>query len=348
MRGRKLTTTDRTSQQVPPSARLMDMIFAFTLSRSIAVAAEFGIADLLKAGPKSTEELAQAIGANPAALYRMLRALAGAGVFAEETDGSFSLTPLSELLRGDNPESLRAFAALMGDEVSFQMWAELPYSIQTGKPAAPHKLGMPWFGWLEQNPVKAKAFHDAMTSLSGGAMAAVLSAYDFSGIKTLVDVGGGHGLLLATVLSKYPDIRGVLYDAPPVVAGAAELLAAHGVADRCNAVGGDFLESVPAGGDAYILKHIIHDWSDEECVTILRHCNAGMAASGKVLIVEMVIPERNVPGISKLLDLEMLLLLSGRERTETEYRDLLGSAGFELTRIVPTPSPYSVIEGMRR
>jgi hypothetical protein len=326
----------------------MEMIFAFTLSRSIAVAAEFGIADLLKDGPKSADELAQAVGAHPRAFYRMLRALAGAGVFAEEADGRFTLTPLSELLRGDNPESLRAFAALMADEVNFEMWAGLPYSIRTGKPVVPHKLGMPWFDWLAQNPAKGKAFHDAMTSLSAGAVAAVLNAYDFSGINKLVDVGGGHGLLLAMVLSKYPGMRGMLYDAPPAVGGAAEVLAAHGIADRCEIAGGDFLESVPAGGDAYILKHIIHDWSDEECVTILGHCHAGMAVGGKVLVVEMVIPERNVPAISKFLDLEMLLFLTGRERTEAEYRDLLERAGFELTKIVATPSPYSVIEGVRR
>jgi len=340
--------TDRRSQQAPPSARLMEMLFGFTLSRSIAVAAQFGVADLLKDGPKSADELAQAIGAHPRSLYRLLRALSGAGVFAEEADGRFSLTPLSELLRGDAPESLRAFAAMMADEVNFEMWAELPYSIQSGKPAAPHKLGMPWFDWLGQNHAKGKEFHDGMTSLSAGAVAAVVNAYDFSGTKKLVDVGGGHGLLLASVLSKYPDMEGVLYDEPAVVRGAAEVLAAHGVADRCETVEGDFFRSAPAGGDAYILKHIIHDWSDEECVTILGHCHTGMTAGGKVLIVEMVIPERNVPAISKFLDLQMLLLLTGRERTEAEYRELLGRTGFELTRVVPTPSPYSVIEGVRK
>jgi hypothetical protein len=327
----------------------MEMIFGFALSRSIAVAAQFGVADLLKESPKSADELAQAIGAHPRSLYRMLRALAGAGIFVEEADGRFSLTPLSEPLCSDAPESLRAFAALMADEVNFETWAQLPYSIQTGKPAAPHKLGMPWFAWLEQNPAKGKEFNDAMTSLSAGAVAAVLSAYDFSGINKLVDVGGGHGLLLASILAKYPNMKGVLYDAPPVVTGAKDVFAAHGIAaERCEVVGGDFLQSAPAGGDAYILKHIIHDWSDEHCLTILRHCHAGMTASGKVLIVEMVIPERNVPTVSKFLDLEMLLFLTGCERTESEYRALLDGAGFELTRIVPTPSAYSVVEGARK
>jgi hypothetical protein len=326
----------------------MEMIFAFTLSRSIAVAAQFGVADHLKDGPKGVDEIARAIGAHPRSLYRLLRALSGEGVFHEEADGRFGLTPLSELLREDSPESLRAFASLMADEVNFEMWAELPYSIHTGEPATQHRFGMPWFDWLEQNPAKGKEFHDAMTSLSAGAVVAVVAAYDFSGISKLVDVGGGHGLLLASILSKYPDIRGVLYDAPAVVPGASEVLAAHGVADRCETVGGDFLRSVPGGGDAYILKHIIHDWSDEECVTILSHCRAGMKGGGKVLIVEMVVPDPNVHAISKFLDLEMLLFLTGRERTESEYRDLLERAGFELARIVPTPSPYSVIEGVKR
>lgn len=337
---------DETSQQMPPGARLMEMIFAFTLSRSIAVAAQLRLADHLKDGPKGVDEIARAIDVHPASLYRLLRALAGAGVFAEDVDGRFSLTPVSQLLREDAPESLRAFAALMADDVNFEIWAELPYSIQTGRPATQHRFGMPWFDWLGQHPAKGKEYNDAMTSLSAGAVIAVVGAYDFSGVRKLVDVGGGHGLLLASILSKYPDIEGLLYDAPVVVPGAAEVLAAHGVADRCTVVGGDFLRSVPAGGDTYILKHIIHDWSDDECVTILANCRAGMREGGKVLIVEMVVPDRNVHAISKFLDLEMLLFLTGRERTEAEYRDLLKRSGFELNRVVPTRSPYSVIEGV--
>ena len=340
--------TDENLQQTPPPSRLLDMIFGFMVSRSISVAAQLGVADHLKAGPKSADELAPAVGADPRSLYRLLRALSGAGVFAEGADGRFGLTPLSEQLRSDSAESLRSFALTLADEVNFAMWAELPYSIQSGKPAVPYKLGMPFFDWLEQHPTKAKEFNDAMTSFSASGAAAVLAAYDFSGIKKLVDVGGGHGLLLASVLSKYPNMRGVLYDAAPVVAGAKDLLAGHGVADRCETVGGDFLRSVPAGGDVYILKHIIHDWSDDECTTILRHCHAGMTEGGKVLIVEMVIPGPNVPSLSKFLDLQMMVFLTGRERTEAEYRQLLERSGFVLTRIVDTPSPYSVIEGVRR
>src|SRR5258705_3096442 len=340
-------TMTETSPQ-PASARLMEMIFGFALSRAISVAAQFGIADLLKDSPKSPDELAQAIGVHSRSLYRMLRGLAGAGIFVEGADGRFSLTPLSEPLCSDAPESLRAFAALMADKVNFETWAELPYSIENCKPVIPHTFGMPWFAWLEQNPTEGKAFHDAMTSLSLGAVAAVLSAYDFSGINKLVDVGGGHGRLLTSILSKYPNMTGVLYDEPTVITGARNVFAAHGVADRCEAVGGNFFQSAPAGGDAYILKHIIHDWSDEDCLMILGHCRSGMKAGGKVLIVEMVIPERNVPAVSKFLDLEMLLFLTGCERTEPEYRALLDGAGFDLTRIVPTPSAYSAMEAVRK
>ena len=340
--------TEQAVQSPPPSARLLEMIFGFARSRAIAVAAQLGVADQLKDGPKSAEEIAPAIGAHPRSLYRLLRALAGEGIFSEGTDGRFSLTPLSDLLRSDASESLRGFAALMADEVGFETWAQLPYSIQTGKPAFPHKNGMPFFVWLEQNPDEAKAFHDAMTSLSAGAVAAVMNAYDFSGITKLVDVGGGHGLLLASVLSKYPQLKGVLYDDPRVISGAENMLATHGVADRCELVGGNFFESVPAGGDAYILKHIIHDWNDEECLTILGHCHAGMPVGGRVLIVEMVIPEANVHSVSKFLDLQMLVFLTGRELTADEYRGLLGRAGFQLTRVVPTQSAYSVIEGVKK
>ena len=332
----------------PLSATLMQMIFGFALSRSIAVAAQLRVADQLKDGPKSIDDLARAVGADPRSLYRMLRALASEGVFAEDSNGGFSLTPLAELLRSDHPETLRGFAAMMANAVNFETWADLHYSIETGEPAFPHKFGTEWFSWLEQNPAEGKAFHDAMTSLSAGAVAAVVGSYDFSGIRNLVDVGGGHGLLLASVLAKYPTMHGVLYDDPKVVSGAGEILAAHGVEERCESVGGNFFESVPSGGDAYILKHIIHDWSDEECLTILGHCHAGMSTGSKVLIVEMVVPARNQSGVSKFLDLEMLLFLTGRERTEDEYRSLLDRAGFEMTRIVPTLSPYGVVEGLKR
>jgi hypothetical protein len=336
------------NQQLPPSARLLQMVFGFTVARSIAVAAQFRIADYLKSGPKTADELAELAGVHPRSLYRLLRALSGAAVFSEDDAGRFSLTELGELLRSDHPQSMRGFAELIADAVNFETWADLSYSVQTGNPAFIHQHNMPFFEWLEGNPEEARLFHHAMTSLSAGAVAAVVEAYDFSGISKLVDVGGGHGLLIASILSKYPSMKGVVYDDPKVVEGAKEVLRAHSVSERGETIGGNFFTSVPAGGDAYILKHIIHDWSDDECVTILRHCHKVMPSGGKVLIVEMVIPEPNVPSIGKLLDLQMLVYLSGQERTSKEYGDLLSQAGFDLQRIVPTPSAYSVVEGIKR
>ena len=336
------------NQQLPPSAYLMQMIFGFTVARALAVAAQFRIADYLKDGPKTADELAQFAGVHPRSLYRLLRALSGASVFSEDSAGRFSLTVLSELLRSDHPQSLRGFAELMADTLNFQVWADLSYSVQTGNAVFPHQHNMRFFEWLEQNPGEARLFHEAMTSLSAGAVAAVVEAYDFSGITKLVDVGGGHGLLIAEILSKYPLMRGVVYDDPKVVEGAREVLQAHGVAERGELIGGDFFVSVPEGGDAYILKHIIHDWNDDECATILGHCHKVLPVGGKVLIVEMVIPEPNVPSIGKLLDLQMLVYLTGRERTGKEYGDLLSQVGFDLQRIVPTLSPYGVIEGIKR
>ena len=327
---------------------MMELLFAFTISRSISTAAQFGIADELKGGAKTADELAATLNLHPRSLYRMLRALAGAGVFHEDAEKRFSLTPLSELLRSDTPESLRAFARFFADDVGFKTWAALPYSIETGQRAFDHEYGAFYFDWLAGHPDKGKVFNDAMTSLSLGAGAAIIAGYDFSGINKLVDVGGGHGLLLSAVLQKYPQMHGVLFDAPNVAAEAHGLLAAQGVADRCTVEGGSFFETVPVGGDAYILKHIIHDWSDDECVTILQHCYKAMASNGKVLIAEMMLPAPNIPFPGKNLDLEMLLFMTGQERTADEYRALLDRAGFELTRIVPTPSPYSVIEAVKR
>ncbi len=334
------------NSDLPPAAQMMDMLFGFALSRSISVAAQFGLADQLKDGPKSADELAAATGLHARSLYRMMRALAGAGVFAEDGERRFSLTPLSDVLRSDAPESLRAFASFIANDVNFTTWAKLPYSIQTGERGFDHTYGAFYFDWIVQNPAEGKIFNDAMTSMSLGSGQAVVAGYDFTGIRKLVDVGGGHGMLLAAILQKYPDLQGVLFDAAPVISQANAVLEAAGVAERCELVSGNFFQSVPAGGDAYIMKHIVHDWSDDECVTFLSHCREGMTPGGKMLVVEMVLPEPNVPAPSKFLDLEMLLFMTGCERTESEYRALLERAGFTFSRIVSAP-PYSVIEAVK-
>jgi O-methyltransferase len=229
----------------------------------------------------------------------------------------------------------------------WRAWSELSYSTQTGHPGFERVYGKAFFDYLAENPDPSRVFNDAMTSFSASISAAVIEAYDFTGITKLVDVGGGHGVLLASILEKYPEMRGVLFEAPFVVEGAGDAITARGLAGRCEVVGGDFFASVPEGGDAYIMKHIIHDWDAEHALTILQNCHRAMTRNGKLLVVEMVIPEGNAPSLGKLLDLEMLLLLHSYERTEAEYCALFKRAGFRLAKIVPTRMPHSVIEARR-
>ncbi|MBD2705361.1 methyltransferase [Spirosoma sp. BT702] len=335
-----------TIEQLPPAAILMQMLFGYAVSRSIGVAAELHIADLVKDNPKTADELAAQTGSHPHSLYRLLRACASVGVFAEDADHRFGLTPLADCLRSDNPESLRAFAEMLTNDTQFQMWADLSYSVKTGERAFDKVFGMPVFDYYSSHEKAGRLFNEAMTSLSLGASMAVLAGYDFSGINKLVDVGGGQGFLLASILKKYPHMRGMLFDPGAIVAEASDLLEAQGVTDRCEMIEGDFFQAVPEGGDAYLMKHIIHDWNDEQCLTILRNCRRSIVENGKLLVVEMVIPDGNEPSMSKLLDLQMLAILPGKERTANEYRALFQQSGFKLTQIVPTMSPYSIIEGV--
>lgn len=324
----------------------MQMLFGLTISRAIGVAAELSIADRVKNEPLSAEELAALSGVHAPSLYRVLRACASVGVFTEDEDRRFGLTPLAEPLLSDAPGSLRAFAVMFTTDWQYQTWAELPYSVQTGKPAFDKVFGMPMFEYFWSNPKAGREFNEAMTSNSAFASHAVVSGYDFSAASKVVDVGGGHGLLLASILEKYPHLHGVLLEVPEIAAAAHELLDTYGVSDRCATAGGNFFESVPAGGDVYILKHILHDWSDEQCIDILSNCRKAMAAGGRVLAVEMVLPAGNEPSVGKLLDLEMLLFLPGRERTAAEYNTLFAKAGLAVQRVLPTPSPYSIIEAI--
>ena len=333
------------THELPPPVQLMQMLFGFAASRAIGVSAELLIADLLKDGAKNADELARQTGVHARSLYRVLRACASIGVYSEDNEKKFSLTPLAEPLLSDAPGSLRAFAEMITCDWQFQTWAELPYSVKTGKPSFDKVFGKSSFDYFWSNEKAGKVFNDAMTSNSAFASVAVVNAYDFSSISKLVDVGGGHGFLLASILAKYGSLKGVLYDTPAIVAEAEKLLKEHGVTGRCETAGGDFFTSVPSGGDAYIMKHIIHDWNDEQCVTILQNCRKAMTDGGKVLVVEMIVPERNEPSPAKFLDLQMLQLCPGCERTEKEYAELFAKAGLKLTRIIPTMSPFSVIEG---
>ena len=334
------------THELPPPVQLAQLVLGLVSARAIGVTAELRIADLLKDGPMTAEEPAQQTNVHARSLYRVLRACAGMGVFSEDSENRFSLTPLAEPLRSDAPGSLRGWVEMFTTDWQYQTWAELPYSVKTGKPAFEKVFNMSPWDYFSRNKEAGKLFNDAMTSNSAFASDAVVNGYDFSSISKLVDVGGGHGFFLATILSKYTNIKGVLYDTPAVVAEADKLFADNGVSGRCEIVGGDFFEAVPAGADAYILKHIIHDWNDEQCVTILKNCRSAMKKGGIVLVVEEVIPEGNAPSLGKLIDLQMLMLLTGCERTEAEYRALFDKAGLKLTRIIPTMSPFSVIEGI--
>jgi ubiquinone/menaquinone biosynthesis C-methylase UbiE len=339
--------TNQPNQAMPPQLAVLQMASGYWVSQSIYVAAKLGIADLLKDSPKSCDELATATGTHAPSLYRVLRALASLGVFAETQPNHFTLTPLAACLQSDVPDSIRAYVIMQGEE-HYQAWGDLLHGVQTGGSPFEHIYGMNLFDYLAQNPESAKIFDESMTNLSVIESAAIAASYDFSSIQTLVDVAGGEGLLIASILKSNPTLKGVLFDRPYVIERAKRFLEAEGVLERCQLAAGNFFESVPEGGDAYILKHIIHDWDDERAIAILKQCHKVMPDNGKVLVAEQVIPPGNEPFMGKLLDLHMLVMTpGGRERTEAEYRALFEKAGFKLTRIVPTQDEVSIIEGIR-
>ena len=327
--------------------QLDQMITGYWVSQSIYAAAKLGIADLLVAGPQTAELLADATKTNCGALYRLLRALASVGIFTENEQREFALTPLAEFLRSDVPGSKRALALMSGDE-QFQAWSEILYSIQTGKTSFDKVFEKPIFEYLADNPDKGQIFDQAMTGIHGRETGDIMNAYDFSGINTLMDVGGGNGSNIVNLLQNYPEMKGILFDLPQVVERAEPHIEQAGLTDRCQLIGGSFFESVPAGADAIFLRHIIHDWDDEKSLTILRHCHAVMSENSRLLVVESVIPPGNDPFPGKFLDLVMLMIPGGKERTAEEYEALFEQAGFELTRIIPTESELSIIEGTKR
>jgi hypothetical protein len=328
----------------PPEAVLTQMIFGKWVAMALSVAAKLRLADALASGPQPVADLAEKTGTHPPSLYRVLRALASVGVFAEDADGRFRQTPLSEVLRSDVPGSMRAVADYCGADWSWRPWGRLLDSVRTGKTAFDEVFGEQAFEYLAKHPDESAVFNEGMTGFSMQESPAVAEAYDFSPFGTVVDVGGGHGHLLCTILKKYPGPKGVVFDSPHVAEGATPRIAEAGLADRCRAEGGDFFKAVPPG-DAYVMKHIIHDWPDDRSTMILRNCRKAANSGAKLILVEMVIPPGNGPSPGKLLDLEMLVIASGKERTEAEYAELLAGAGWRLTRVVPTRSPTSVIEG---
>ena len=335
-------------KSVPPEVAATQHVFqiatGYIASSALYVAAKLELADHLAAGPQSIAELARRTGANEDALYRVLRALASVGVFEELADRRFANTLTSQTLQRNAQGSVYNMALWMPDPFHLRVYADTLYSVMTGHPAADKTVGMPVFEYFRQNRDLSEIFNNAMTTFSAFVIPAAIQAYDFSGIRLLVDVAGGHGQVLTSILQKHPSMRGILLDLDHVIAGAIPRIREMGLADRVETRVGDFFQAVPEGGDAYIMKHIIHDWDDARAVTILRNIKNAMAPEGRVVLLESVLLPRNQPDFGKLIDIEMLLMPGGRERTEEEFRALFDRAGFTPTRIVPTESPLSVIE----
>ena len=328
-------------------ARMLDIVFAQPIqSHAVWACARLRIADQLADGPRTADEVAQATGLHGPTTYRLLRALENTEVVKELSDRKFELTPFGNLLRSDVEGSMRGIAHFSGSVFRQRYWQELDYGLRTGKSAVEKVYGKPVFDYFTENPEDGKVFDEAMTSLTAGDAVAVLGAYDFSGLTKVVDVGGGHGSLLRAVLKDYPDARGTLFDLPHVVDSARQYFEQDNLTNRAELVAGDLFKEVPAGGDIYMMKYIIHDWTDDRAATILENCAKAMGPESRVLIVEFVIPPPGEASYGKLLDLEILLKEGGRERTEVEYADLLKGAGLRLNRVIPTQSPLCIVEGV--
>jgi hypothetical protein len=333
-----------------PSAALMQFTMAYVPAAALWVAAELKIADLMDGGPRSVAELANKTGVNEEALFRILRLLATVGIFTEIEPRRFALTPPAELLRSDHPQSFRDTVVWLADPFHFNIAAQMLESVRSGRPTVEHVTGKSVFDYFVGNRVEFDRFHLAMTNLSAMAVGAALEAYDFSGFKTIVDVGGGHGFAICSILQKYPHMQGILFDLKDTVPGADKRIHELGLQERCRTTSGDFFQAVPEGGDVYFMKHILHDWSDEQAVIILQNCRRALESNSdrkrtrKVVLLEFVLPPGNEPHPSKLIDIEMLFFTGGHERTEQEWRELFARVGFRLSRVVPTKSPFCVIE----
>jgi hypothetical protein len=312
----------------------------------VSAAAKVGIADQLSSGARSAAELAGPMGLHAPALHRFMRTLSGFGILTEREEGRFALTALGEALKTDAPGSARATLLSFSSESFTRAWEKMVYSLETGKSGFTENSGMPLFDYLATHPDEAALFSQAMVGLNSAEAPAVAEGYDFSGFDTIVDVGGATGNMLGAILSRHAGPRGILFDRPHVVRDAPALLEARGVVGRVAIESGDFFEAVPAGADAYLLSHIIHDWTDDQCATILGHCRKSIRPGGRLLIVEMVLPARDTPHLGKIYDMVMLVFPGGQERTELEYASLLERSGFRLNRVVPTASPVSVVEAV--
>jgi hypothetical protein len=325
---------------------LLDLIQGSVVTQAIHVAAKLGIADVLGAGPLHATEIAKRVGTSPEATYRLLRTLSGYSVFAEQGDGRFGLTPMADALRDGAPDSMRGIAILMGHPLLWEDWGHLISAVRTGEASLPQLRGMSGYDFLMANPEYAAVFFQGMGSISGTETAPILAAYDFSRFRRIVDVGGGRGTLLAGILRQASGARGVLYDSAFATADAGMALEGAGVASRCTIENGTYFESLPASGDAYVLKHILHDFPESECLAVLKNVREAIAPDGAMLVIEYVLPGNNQRHIGNIIDLWLLVLLGAKERTKPQYSELFARAGFRLTRAVPTTSPVSVIEAV--
>ncbi|UCC83472.1 MAG: methyltransferase [Gemmatimonadota bacterium] len=326
---------------------LLKIVNTPMLSQCVYVAAKLGIADLLKDGPKSSDELAAATQVHARSLYRILRALAGFGIFVEDEGRRFALNPMAEPLRSDVPGSVRGWTIMRGEDFLWQPWGQILHSVRTGESAFVHLYGKNGWEYFAEHPEASAIFDDAMRSLSAQKFHAVAEAYDFSGVDSIVDAGGGNGGLMTAILTSNPHMNGIVAELPHVVESARENIDAAGLSDRCSCVAIDMLEAVPDGADAYIMANVIQGFDDERGVRTLGNCRRAMKEGGRVLVVEMIVPGPSEPHLSKLADIEMLVHTDGgRERTKQEYQALYEAAELRVTRVIPTDSPWSIVEGV--
>src|SRR5687768_9217145 len=338
---------------MPPALLLRRLIGSYRITHAIKTAAQLGITDQLGERPQSADELAARLRLNPQALYRLLRTLVSIGLLADAGDGLFTLTPVGACLRRDAPEGMRAWALCEGADYYQSAWMNLPHAVETGETAFGHTHGVSFYQYLASHPEMGHGFSQAMLDYARLIAKAVVDGYDFAGVRTVVDIGGNHGRLLSAILNANPTVSGVLFDRPEIIELAEERIRGTELAERAELVAGDFFESLPAGADLYILSRILMDYDDDASVRLLQNCHRAMTPNGRVLIVQLLMPEQGDAAARERLfeaavsDLNMLVLTGGRERTEGEYRTLLGRAGFRLSRVVQSQALVSLIEGER-
>ncbi|MBT3154598.1 hydroxyneurosporene methyltransferase [Streptomyces sp. CHD11] len=344
------TGLQRLARKLAPAPfSLLEMVQGAMLSQAVHAAAELRVAEALRDGPLPAAQLAERVGAHPETLGRLMRLLASNGVFTERKDGRFALSPMGAALLEDTPMSMRGIAVLMGHPVHREDWSHFVDAVRTGEPSLPKLRGMTAFEFMEAKPEYGEVFMKGMGAMSSTETEPIVAAYDFSRFGTVVDFCAGRGELLARILQKSPGVRGILSDPRVAENGAAEHLAEQGVADRCEVVAADLFGPVPEGGDAYVLKHIVHDWPKDQALRILRNVRASIRPDGRLLLMEMVVPDKpNSAHSSKLVDLWLMLLVGGMERTAAQYGELLTEAGFRLERVVQTPGAVSIVEASPR